>query len=216
MINSDGKPKERSLAERYGREVDIASIQTSARAILEESLALYLKVLGHSESAPTPTHHSPGICARCGREPALEQAIVDALNLPDPPAMPEPIFPENSYADGHSTNATDKRGLRGYSSDVAPQRGMFNAPVAAELTLRELEVFRLLAGGKSNREIAAELVISLRTAERHIANLYEKLGFHGKSARAAATAFAFSHGLIAQQSNGLNQALRRSKYVDNG
>jgi ATP/maltotriose-dependent transcriptional regulator MalT len=181
MINSDGKPKERSLAERCGREVDIASIQTSARVILEESLALYLKVWGHSESAPTATPHSPGICARCGREPALEQAIVDALNLPDTPAMPEPI-----------------------------------SPVAAELTSREVEVLRLLAAGRSNREIAAELVISLRTAERHMANLYEKLGAHGKTARAAATAFAFAHGLIAHQSNGLTEALRRSKYVDNG
>jgi DNA-binding NarL/FixJ family response regulator len=90
------------------------------------------------------------------------------------------------------------------------------SPVAAELTAREVEVLRLLAAGKSNREIAAELVISLRTAERHIANLYEKLGAHGKTARAAATAFAFSQGLIAQQTNGLTHALRISKYANDG
>jgi DNA-binding NarL/FixJ family response regulator len=70
------------------------------------------------------------------------------------------------------------------------------SPVPAGLTPREVEVLRLLAAGKSNQEIAAELVLSVRTAERHIANIYEKIGANGKTARAAATAFAFSHGLI--------------------
>lgn len=70
------------------------------------------------------------------------------------------------------------------------------APLPAGLTPREVEVLCLLATGKSNQEIAAELVLSIRTAERHIANIYEKIGAHGKTARATATAFAFSHGLI--------------------
>lgn len=68
--------------------------------------------------------------------------------------------------------------------------------VPAGLTPREVEVLRLLAAGKSNQEIAAELVLSIRTAERHIANIYEKIGAHGKTARATTTAFAFSRGLI--------------------
>ena len=70
------------------------------------------------------------------------------------------------------------------------------SPLPAGLTPREVEVLRLLAAGKSNQEIAAELVLSIRTAERHIANIYEKIGANGKTARATATAFAFSHGLI--------------------
>ena len=60
------------------------------------------------------------------------------------------------------------------------------------LTARELEVLQLLASGRSNREIADELVLSVRTVERHINNLYAKIGARGK---ADATAYAFRHGL---------------------
>jgi DNA-binding CsgD family transcriptional regulator len=61
------------------------------------------------------------------------------------------------------------------------------------LTGRELQVLRLVAAGKSNREIAAELFISDHTARRHLQNIFRKLGV---SSRAAATAFAFQRGLI--------------------
>ena len=60
------------------------------------------------------------------------------------------------------------------------------------LTPREAEVLRLVAAGKSNREIAAELVISEHTVARHLQNMFVKLGV---SSRPAATAFAFEHGL---------------------
>jgi ATP/maltotriose-dependent transcriptional regulator MalT len=61
------------------------------------------------------------------------------------------------------------------------------------LSRRELEVLRLVAAGKSNREIAAELVISEHTVARHVQNIFAKLGL---SSRAAATAFAFEHELV--------------------
>ena len=63
----------------------------------------------------------------------------------------------------------------------------------AGLSDREIEVLRLLAAGKSNAVIAAELVLSVRTVERHIANIYSKTDSHG---RAEATAFAYTNGLI--------------------
>jgi predicted ATPase/DNA-binding CsgD family transcriptional regulator len=53
------------------------------------------------------------------------------------------------------------------------------------LTLREQEVARLIAEGKSNREIAAALVIAEPTAERHVANILNKLGFHSRAQVAA-------------------------------
>ncbi|MGH2520964.1 MAG: LuxR C-terminal-related transcriptional regulator [Anaerolineales bacterium] len=68
-------------------------------------------------------------------------------------------------------------------------------PDMADLTPRELEVLRLIAAGKSNQEIAAELVLSVRTVERHISNIYEKIGASGPAARATATAHALRHGL---------------------
>ncbi len=57
-----------------------------------------------------------------------------------------------------------------------------------DLSAREVEVLRLAARGLSNEEIAAELVVSLRTVERHFQNAYTKLGVQGRSARAAAVA----------------------------
>ena len=61
------------------------------------------------------------------------------------------------------------------------------------LSERELEVLRLIASGKSNREIASTLVISEHTVARHLQNIYAKLRV---SSRAAATAFAFEHELV--------------------
>jgi DNA-binding CsgD family transcriptional regulator len=61
------------------------------------------------------------------------------------------------------------------------------------LTAREGEVLALLARGKSNREIAAELMISERTVARHLSNIFTKLDV---SSRTAASAFAFEHDLV--------------------
>jgi DNA-binding CsgD family transcriptional regulator len=60
------------------------------------------------------------------------------------------------------------------------------------LTARELEVLRLVASGKSNREIASALVISEHTVARHVQNIFRKLGVQS---RTAAGAFAFEHDL---------------------
>jgi HD-GYP domain-containing protein (c-di-GMP phosphodiesterase class II) len=61
------------------------------------------------------------------------------------------------------------------------------------LSDREVEVLRLVAQGRSNRQIAGELVISPRTAEHHVQHIYTKIG---ASTRAAAAMFAMEHGLV--------------------
>jgi DNA-binding NarL/FixJ family response regulator len=64
---------------------------------------------------------------------------------------------------------------------------------AGGLTARETEVLRLVAAGKTNRQIAAELVISEKTVATHVSNIFTKLGL---SSRAAATAYAYEHHLL--------------------
>lgn len=61
------------------------------------------------------------------------------------------------------------------------------------LTHREVEVLRLIAGGKTNSEISEELVIAEGTARRHVANIYEKIG---AANRAEATRYALREGLL--------------------
>jgi predicted ATPase/DNA-binding CsgD family transcriptional regulator len=60
------------------------------------------------------------------------------------------------------------------------------------LSPREMDVLRLIAVGKSNREIADALVISLNTVARHVSNIFDKVG---AANRTEAAAFAHHHGL---------------------
>jgi DNA-binding CsgD family transcriptional regulator/pimeloyl-ACP methyl ester carboxylesterase len=67
-----------------------------------------------------------------------------------------------------------------------------SVPPPGGLSRREREVLRLLAAGESNRQIARRLGLSPHTVERHVANLYRKIGARG---RADATAYALRNGL---------------------
>jgi DNA-binding CsgD family transcriptional regulator len=62
-----------------------------------------------------------------------------------------------------------------------------------DLTPRELEVLRLLASGATNRSIAEKLVLSQRTVDRHVSNIFAKLGV---TTRSAATSHAYRHRLV--------------------
>jgi DNA-binding CsgD family transcriptional regulator len=64
---------------------------------------------------------------------------------------------------------------------------------AVPLTEREHQVLRLLANGRTGKEIAGELAVSVPTAQRHIANIYAKIGARG---RVEAAAYAFEHGML--------------------
>ena len=66
----------------------------------------------------------------------------------------------------------------------------------AGLTSREVEVLKLLVRGLSNKEIAAQLVISRKTAGSHVEHIYAKIGV---SNRARASLFAMKHGLVAAE-----------------
>jgi ATP/maltotriose-dependent transcriptional regulator MalT len=68
-----------------------------------------------------------------------------------------------------------------------------NKPAGSELSRRQIEILRLIALGQTNKAIAAELYLSEKTVERHVSNIFNKLGV---SSRAAATACAYEHELL--------------------
>jgi DNA-binding CsgD family transcriptional regulator len=73
-----------------------------------------------------------------------------------------------------------------------PRRVPAAVPFPDGLTRREVEVLCLLAQGLSNKEIARVLVLTVASAESHVAHIYQKTGAHN---RVAAAAYASRHGL---------------------
>lgn len=85
----------------------------------------------------------------------------------------------------------------GATPDLARVEELARSGVRAEahgLTARELQVLRMVAGGASNKAIAGSLGVSVKTVERHVSNVFAKLGL---SSRAAATAYAYERRLVA-------------------
>ncbi len=82
--------------------------------------------------------------------------------------------------------------LRELTEFLAPDRLTTPSAVAddvvAVLSPRELDILRSAAQGRDNEAIAAELVLSVRTVERHLQNAYSQLGLQGRTARTAAVA----------------------------
>ena len=75
---------------------------------------------------------------------------------------------------------------------AAGHRAPRRTPYSAGLTTREVEVLRLVARGRSNRQIAAELFIAEKTARNHVERVYTKLGVNN---RTQATLAAIDRGL---------------------
>jgi DNA-binding NarL/FixJ family response regulator len=87
--------------------------------------------------------------------------------------------------------------IRAYVEDAAAPASPAQASNLAQelqvLTPRELEVLRLVAEGRTNQEIADQLVLSIKTVQAHRANVMEKLGMHDIT---KLVRFAVRHGLI--------------------
>lgn len=83
------------------------------------------------------------------------------------------------FDDGPSTTLPDY--LHNRSHDLSP---------------REVDVLRFLASGQRNKEIAADLGLSVYTVARHVATIYAKIGAHG---RAEATRYALEHGILSSR-----------------
>lgn len=80
--------------------------------------------------------------------------------------------------------------------DLEPVSRLLGTPAsrgAGGLSARESEVLALLAAGKTNRAIAADLFLSEKTVARHVSNIFTKLEL---ASRSEATAYAYKHGLV--------------------
>ncbi|HET6582765.1 MAG TPA: LuxR C-terminal-related transcriptional regulator, partial [Nannocystaceae bacterium] len=87
----------------------------------------------------------------------------------------------------------DRLGALPDSSRLARLAAPTPEDTLGQLSAREIEVLVLVAAGKTNRQIAAELAISAHTVARHLSNIYNKIGV---ASRTAASAFAYQHRLV--------------------
>jgi HD-GYP domain-containing protein (c-di-GMP phosphodiesterase class II) len=115
---------------------------------------------------------------------------------------PRPHRPARAPDDAAREIRSEARAGRLDSEAVEAVLGVAGHPTArriegpAGLTRREIEVLRLIARGCSNKDVAARLVISPKTAGTHIEHIYAKLGV---SSRAEAGLFAMQHGLLPEE-----------------
>jgi DNA-binding NarL/FixJ family response regulator len=135
----------------------------------------------------------------------LSQGLLDDALASVRPGLDEKAF-ATAWAAGTAmsvTQATDEalaiEGQGGRPGTVSGQASTTLAPDAPSagsrgrgLSQREVEVLRLIAGGRTNKQIAEALAVSIPTVERHVTHIYGKIGAHG---RAGATAYALKHRL---------------------
>jgi non-specific serine/threonine protein kinase len=180
-----------------------------AGARLKESLALIQEVHG-PWSLAMPLAGLSYVAAALGqlqravRLGAAASALSAAYNLPLIPlseallregldlarrALGEPAY-ATAWAQGEAKPLEESL-ADALALQIAPPAPAGGDPLAG-LTPAEVEVLRRLAGGRTTKEIAAELVVAVSTVERHITHLYGKLGVRN---RAEATAVALRHGL---------------------
>ena len=145
-----------------GRQYERAAVLLGAAAGLWQSMGTTLDgnqpMAGHQRDCERQARQALGEAAfqaACHRGLELPAADVLACALQQPPEKPAEKPPAPAVSDG------------------------------PPLTPRELQVARLIAGGRSNKEIAAELVISQRTAEGHVERILAKLGFTSRAQVAA-------------------------------
>lgn len=127
----------------------------------------------------------------------FDKSVEMAAGLPDSRFVP--LESENHIVlEGEPAWEVFRRELRAFhpTAGVARQHPSVQGDAVDALSAREVEVLALAAAGHDNDAIATELFLSVRTVERHLQNVYAKLGVCGRSARAAAVGrwYASSRG----------------------
>ena len=135
---------------------------------------------------------------------SLEDAVdgFDRAGAPYDAALARAMLAAGLAASGRTDRAETEQAAADQAFDALgaarpawiPRTGQ--AADVSGLSARERELLGLIAMGLSNEEIAQRLFLSIRTVERHVSNIYAKLGLEGRHARAGATAYAHEHALV--------------------
>ena len=182
----------------------------AAAAALEEALTLFRQIGSIERIADVICRIGVLAVARGELEPAARlfaaaESIGQRIGIVQ--ALPERATYEAAIAalrrgDGEAVTAAWVEGATWSLDDAVAATAALLAPTPAPartardamgLTGREVQVLRLLAEGRSDREIAEALFISRRTASTHVQHIYDKLGV---ASRSAAATYAVRHGLV--------------------
>jgi DNA-binding CsgD family transcriptional regulator len=168
------------------RRLALALVEAGAgdyvQASNELTIARAASLLGEFEDAQTWFERARSKLAADGRGPLHAIAVVDEAAVALRAGLPVPR--------AELRDATELFRSLGMGDRIERAEALLSEAEAAPpagLTSREVEVLRLLAEGRTNREIAETLVLSVHTIERHLANIYRKIGARNRS---DATAFA--------------------------
>jgi predicted ATPase/DNA-binding NarL/FixJ family response regulator len=155
-------------AAQAAHEAGFAAMMPGFERAYRETVAATRRAIGEEAFAAA---------AAAGRTLSLAQALAAAQALLGPAARveEEPSAAVAAPAGSGDTSGADR----------------VHRP--AGLSHREVEVLRLLAAGHSNREIAQHLVLSVRTVEKHVEHIYQKIGARG---RADAATYAVRYGVL--------------------
>ncbi len=164
------------------------------------SVARMSALLGDGDGAQTSFAQARAAIAASGRRPLAAIADLDEARFLSESAQPEAA--RARLLAQAAASEFDRLGMTGWARRARELRDQLDGAVrsrssaagnASLLTPREVEVLRLIAEGHPTRDIAAHLVVSAATVERHISNIYGKIGARG---RADATSYAWQHGVV--------------------
>ncbi len=164
---------------------------------VDRVLGLLAQTMGDLDQAVSHFEDALAFCRKAGYRPELAWSCRDYANVLLQRSNSGDLEKAKSLLD-ESLSIVSELGMHPLKERVVTlQNRAASQPAKAPaypdgLTRREVEVLGLIAAGKSNQQIADELVLSIRTAERHVTNSYRKI--NAKS-RADATAYALRHNL---------------------
>ena len=200
-----GQQGDRSAAEkRYADLIGQRGTMIGPISSVDRLLGLVSQTIGNLDQAAEHFEEALAFCRQAGYRPELAWTCCDYADclLAGAGLKPAPTHADQEKAVAlldESLAISTELGMRPLMERATERLDRAHAQADATsaypdgLTEREVEVLRLIAGGKTNREIAEELVIAEGTARRHVANIYEKIG---AANRAEATGYALRERLL--------------------